>query len=122
MKLSGQVVRGQGFATMAFDLPTANLEFVEAISLEPGSYTGYTWVAGKRYDSVIYVGPRGSEKFETHLFDFSGDLYGQTLEVEPLSKISSHVSWESEEQMKAKVAADVQLARDYFAIQSSSVL
>ncbi|MDQ5952271.1 MAG: riboflavin kinase / adenylyltransferase [Patescibacteria group bacterium] len=122
MKLSGQVVRGQGFATMAFDLPTANLEFVEAVSLEPGSYTGYTWVAGTRYESVMYVGPRGSEKFETHLFAFSGDLYGQTLEVEPLKKISAHVSWESEEQMKQKVAADVQKARDYFATQSSSVL
>lgn len=121
MRLSGKVVRGQGFASIAFNLPTANLEFVEAISLEPGAYAGYAFLANKRFDAVIYVGPVGSEKFEVHLFDFSGDLYEQTLEVECLKLVGPHVPWESEEQMKTKVATDVQAVRDFFATPSSSV-
>jgi riboflavin kinase/FMN adenylyltransferase len=121
VKLSGQVVRGQGFAMLAFGLPTANLELVEAVTLEPGVYAAYSYVGSDRYNSVVYIGPQGSEKFEVHLFDFSGDLYEQTLEVEILTMVSQHVPWESEEQMKAKVAADVQKARDYFATPSSSV-
>ncbi len=114
MKLSGQVVRGQGFATLAFGIPTANLEFTDAVTLKPGAYAAYTYVGTERYASVAYTGPQGSEKFEVHLFDFSGDLYDQMLEIEVLKMVSPHVAWESEEQMKAKVVADVELAKAYF--------
>lgn len=120
MKVTGQVVRGQGFATLAFNLPTANLEFEEVISLETGSYTAYAWVGKDRYKAIVYIGPRGSEKFEVHLFEFSGDLYDRPLTVEVLEQVSGHVAWESEEQMKQKVASDVAKARDYFATRSSS--
>jgi riboflavin kinase/FMN adenylyltransferase len=71
-------------------------------------------VGKERYASVVYVGPQGCEKFETHLFEFDGEIYGRELEVEILTQVSGHVDWESEEQMKAKVANDVSLARDYF--------
>jgi riboflavin kinase/FMN adenylyltransferase len=121
MKFFGKVERGQGFATIAFGLPTANLVFDESIALEAGVYAGYGFVGKQRYNAVIYIGPQGSERFETHLFDFTGDLYDQILEVEILKLIGNHVPWESEEQMKTKVAADVQKARDYFATPSSSV-
>lgn len=120
MKLLGRVMKGQGFATLAFNLPTANLDFEEVLNLEPGVYAAYARVGRTRYPSVAYCGPQGSEKFEVHLFDFSGELYGQMLEVEVLDRVSGHVPWKSEEQMKAKVAADVQKARDYFATRSSS--
>lgn len=121
MKLTGKVIRGQGFATLAFGLPTANLDFDGAVTIEPGAYVGYAFVGKQRYNAVMYAGPQGAEKFEVHLFDFSGELYDQMLTVEVLHLISPHVPWKSEEQMKAKVAADVQKARDYFAIPSSSV-
>ncbi len=114
MRLTGRVVKGQGFASIAFNLPTANLEFDDVITLEAGTYAAYTYVGPVRYTSVVYVGPQGSEKFETHLFDFKDEVYGQELEVEILSKVSDHVAWETEEQMKAKVANDVKLAQDYF--------
>ncbi len=118
MRLSGTVIRGQGFATIAFGLPTANLEFDDVVNLEPGVYVGYAYVGQDRYAAVIYSGPQGSEKFEAHLFDYSGDLYGQNLEIETIKMISQHIPWESEEQMRAKVAADIQLARDYFSTAS----
>jgi len=118
MRLSGTVIRGQGFATIAFGLPTANLEFNEVVSLEPGVYVGYVYVGQARYAAVIYSGPQGSEKFETHLFDFSGDLYGQKLEIDTVKLISHHVPWETEEQMQTKVAADIQTAKDYFSTAS----
>ena len=118
MRLSGTVIRGQGFATIAFGLPTANLEFDDVVTLEPGVYVGYGYVGEARYPAVIYSGPQGSEKFEAHLFGFTGDLYGQTLEIETIKLISPYVAWESEEQMKAKVAADIQLAKAYFSTAS----
>ena len=116
MRFTGQVVKGQGFATLIFGLPTANLEFDEAITLGAGVYSGYTTVGQDRYPSVIYIGPQGSEKFEAHLFGFSGQLYGQTLDIEILKLVSQHVAWEDEDQMKTKVLKDVQLAREYFGL------
>lgn len=115
MKIVGTVVRGQGFAMLAFGLPTANLEIEAVVTLAPGVYVGYALAEGARYNSVIYIGPQGSEKFEVHLFGFTGELYGQSLEIEMGEMISPSVPWESEEQMKAKVAADVALAKAYFA-------
>ncbi len=115
MKLIGQVQRGQGFATLAFGLPTANLELTHAVTLAPGAYVAYTFIGHERYPSVAYIGPQASEKFEVHLFNFSGDLYDQQLEVEILKMVSAHVPWKSEEQMRVKVAADVALAKAYFA-------
>ena len=114
MKLSGKVIKGQGFATLAFGLPTANFEFSQAVNLEAGSYVGYVYVGSQRYNAVMYAGPQGTEKFEAHLFDFEGDLYEQVLKLEVLQLISPHVAWESEDQMKAKVWQDVALAKAYF--------
>lgn len=99
---------------MAFGLPTANLEVAKVIDVLPGTYVGKTKVGTECFNSVIYIGPQSSERAEVHLFGFFGDLYGQILEVEILQLVSSHIPWESEEQMKAKVANDVQLAEDYF--------
>ena len=114
MKFVGTVVKGEGFAMLAFGLPTANLDMEGAVSLAPGVYVGYAEVDQVRYNSVIYVGPQGSEKFEVHLFGFAGELYGEELEVEVGEMISQYVPWESEEQMKTKVAGDVALAKEFF--------
>lgn len=116
MKVVGKVVKGQGFATIAFGLPTANLEIDEMVNLSPGTYVGETSFKDRKYPSVIYVGPVGSDRVETHLFGFAGDLYEEILEIEVKKLIGPHVAWESEEQMKAKVANDVQLAKNYFQI------
>lgn len=116
MKLSGTVIKGAGFASLAFSLPTANVEFSHSIPLAAGVYVGYGVVGIVSFPAIIHVGQPGSEKFEAHLFGFSGDLYGQTIECEIVQQISPSIAWQSEEQMKAKVAADVALAKKYFGL------
>jgi riboflavin kinase / FMN adenylyltransferase len=116
MKLSGRVVKGQGFATLAFGLPTANIEFNKAIPVEAGTYVGQAWTAKGKYPAMMYAGPQASEKFEIHLFGFAGDLYGQTINCEIEQKISDSLPWQGEEHMKGKVMADLALAREYFGL------
>jgi riboflavin kinase / FMN adenylyltransferase len=60
-------------------------------------------VEGRRYDGVANFGRRpmfddGSVLLETFLFDFSGDLYGRSIDV-------AFISWIREEQVFASVAA-----------------
>jgi riboflavin kinase / FMN adenylyltransferase len=116
MKLSGVVVKGQGFASLAFGLPTANLEFNRSTPIEPGTYVGQVWTGVKQYPAIMYAGPAATEKFEVHLFGFTGDLYGQTLSFEIQDRISESVPWQGERHMHDKVLADVAKAKAYFGL------
>ena len=46
------------------------------------------------------------ENFEVHLFDFVGDLYGQTLRVALVDFIRPEMKFSGLEQLKAQIAAD----------------
>lgn len=73
--------------------PTANLALqLNESHLKPGVYLSQSWLEdqGHRYYSLTYFGPRYifGEKvnsFETYIYDFDQEIYGQTLHVELLS-------------------------------------
>jgi len=50
-------------------------------------------------------------RFEVHLFGFAGDLYGQELSVEFLTKLRGEMRFESLEALKAQLAQDAETAR-----------
>jgi len=90
--VSGRVVHGAHLGrTLGY--PTANLRFAGKAPALQGIYA--TWVHGvgeRPWPSVSSFGTRptvgGIEPLlEAHLFDFSGDLYGQRLEVEFVSRL-----------------------------------
>ncbi len=67
--------------------PTANLRLPENSVLKQGIYAVRVAVGTNVYNGVASYGRRptfdnGAPLFEVFLFDFSGDLYGQTLTVE----------------------------------------
>jgi len=69
--------------------PTANIHLPEKILLPGvGVYAAITYVEGVAYQSFLNIGYRptveGSvgKTVEVHIFDFSGDLYGQVIRTE----------------------------------------
>jgi riboflavin kinase / FMN adenylyltransferase len=67
--------------------PTANMRLPDDCRLRHGIYAVRASVGGRPVDGVASFGRRptfdnGAPLLETHLFDFSGDLYGQVLDVE----------------------------------------
>ncbi|UVF18751.1 bifunctional riboflavin kinase/FAD synthetase [Microvirga terrae] len=67
--------------------PTANMRLSDDCRLRHGIYAVRASVAGRPVDGVASFGRRptfdnGAPLLEVHLFDFSGDLYGQILDVE----------------------------------------
>ena len=52
---------------------------------------------------------------EVHLFDFDGDLYGERLSVEFMTKLRDEKKFESLDALKAAIAADQQAARSWHA-------
>jgi riboflavin kinase/FMN adenylyltransferase len=72
--------------------PTANLRLGADCRLRHGIYAVRAAVDGRIVDGVASFGRRptfdnGAPLLEVHLFDFSGDLYGKTLDVEFLGWI-----------------------------------
>ncbi len=110
----GNVIHGDGFAGEGYGIPTANVELTQKPDLAPGVYAGLAQFDERQFSCLICFDAERHNKFEVHLFDFTGDLYGKQLSVEVQSKLSDIVPWTGEEAMKKKVARDVALARAYF--------
>ncbi|MGB7251579.1 MAG: bifunctional riboflavin kinase/FAD synthetase [Phormidesmis sp.] len=114
--LTGRVVKGQQLGrTIGF--PTANLQIPEKKYLpRTGVYS--TWIYGitpEPLRGVMNIGNRPtvegqSLSVEVHLLDFSGDLYGQLLTVSLASFIRPEQKFDSLDELKAKIAADCQVA------------
>ena len=51
---------------------------------------------------------------ETHLFDFSGDLYGKQIRTAFYAYLRPERKFESADALRAAIASDAQRARDYF--------
>ena len=67
--------------------PTANLAVGEDLLLEDGVYRSRAAVAGRWYNAMSNLGRNPSvgeteRRLETHLFGFSGELYGRGLSFE----------------------------------------
>lgn len=86
----------------------------EAVQL-PRTVTPRT---GPVYGAMLNLGRRptfnGTElRCEAHLFDFSGDLYGQEVQVEFLHHLRREKTFAGLDALKAQLAADEQAARAY---------
>jgi riboflavin kinase/FMN adenylyltransferase len=102
--------------------PTAN-QYFPARSVVPayGVYAVRCTVDGKTYNGVANVGLRptvdGKQarvNCETHLFDYTGDLYGKVLCTAFYTYLRPERKFESADALRAAIASDAQRARAYF--------
>jgi riboflavin kinase/FMN adenylyltransferase len=111
-EVEGIVVQGEQLGRK-LGFPTANLDVPPERLLPPyGIYAGA--VLGHRAAVSIGVSPHyghGMQKVEAHLLDFDGDLYGQRLVVELWRHLRGELAFESEAQLVAAIAADVEATR-----------
>ncbi|HVZ00867.1 MAG TPA: bifunctional riboflavin kinase/FAD synthetase [Dongiaceae bacterium] len=100
--------------------PTANLHLGEFMQPRLGVYAVKAAVDSGHdlqwIDGVANLGRRptvaGEDlRFEVHLFDFSGDLYGKHLRVALLGFIRPEMKFSGLDQLKAQIAADCDTAR-----------
>ncbi|MGV3522579.1 MAG: bifunctional riboflavin kinase/FAD synthetase [Candidatus Sericytochromatia bacterium] len=120
--LQGEVIQGQGIAAKVLDVPTANLKLPADPKLLPpkGVYACEVLRAnGERYQGVMNVGLRptfdGSAlSAETYLFDFSGNLYGETLTVFFKAFLRGEQRFDGPLALKAQIQDDIAHARRVF--------
>jgi len=111
-RVEGQVEQGQRRGK-GLGFPTANLGSVHTLVPQDGVYAGVaTTASGARYGAAIHVGKNltfnaATKTVEVHLLGFSGDLYGQLLQVEFFQRLRSTEKFEGVDALTKQLHADV---------------
>ncbi len=115
--ISATVTDGQKLARR-LGFPTIN-QLLDPYSLIPrkGVYLTRASVGRKKYYGITNVGIRPTVKentlcAETHLFSFSGDLYGKQVRVEFLRFLRDEVAFSSVDELAKQVESDISIARE----------
>ena len=111
----GEVVHGDKRGRL-LGYPTANMILPKETTLAHGIYAVRMAVDGVVHDGVASFGRRptfddGAPRLETFLFDFSGDLYGKTVDVEFCGFIRGEEKFESVEALIARMDGDSATAK-----------
>ncbi len=115
--LNGTVVVGdQRGRTLGF--PTANIDVYPGL-LWPGDGIYATWahIGGKRHLSATSIGVRPTfgltqRLVEVYIMDFSGDLYGQHMNVEFVQKVRNQETFADIDALISRIEQDVVESRE----------
>ncbi|GGB54886.1 riboflavin biosynthesis protein RibF [Deinococcus soli (ex Cha et al. 2016)] len=112
----GVVVQGDRLGR-TIGWPTANIRVPDGKALPLGVFAVVAVGDHGRWHGMANVGFRPTvngqdRRFEVHLFDFSGDLYGQEVQVKFFTHLRGEQKFSGLDELKAQIARDAQAARD----------
>jgi riboflavin kinase/FMN adenylyltransferase len=110
MSFSGIVIHGKELGR-TIGYPTAN------IALGAGTVADGVYALRISFDGSDYLGVgtyrESISLFEAHLFDFSGDLYDQTLTIEILGRVRDNQKFDSLDELKVQIQKDATMAKTF---------
>ncbi|MGX1740775.1 bifunctional riboflavin kinase/FAD synthetase [Bosea sp. NPDC055353] len=100
--------------------PTANMQLARDCRLRHGIYAVRMKIDGTWHDGVASFGRRptfddGAPRLETFVFDFSGDLYGERVDVAFVDWLRGEERFDTLEALIVQMDADSARARDILA-------
>lgn len=115
--IEAEVIHGKKIGR-ALGFPTANMSMVGYESVERGVYLSRVEIDGRSYKAMSNVGIRpsvgGKELLlETHVLDFSGDLYGRKLCITLVEKIRDEKRFSSIGDLKEQLMRDYEYIRNH---------
>ena len=114
--IEGEVVHGDKRGR-TIGVPTANVRLGDYMRPAYGVYATRTHLPdGRVIDGVANLGVRPMFEIEqplleVWLFDFSGDLYGQTVETELIALLRGEMNFDSLDALKVQIDADAAAAK-----------
>ena len=121
-EIGGEVIKGEkrgkslGFATSNLDVDP------EVINIKPGVYACRANVSGKTYSAVTNIGYRPTfgedlkaPRIEAHLLDFSGDLYGNWVDLVFIDRLRDEMKFSQVSDLVEQISSDVEQAREILA-------
>ncbi|MGX1025235.1 bifunctional riboflavin kinase/FAD synthetase [Psychroflexus sp. MBR-150] len=118
--LTGKVVKGRQLGK-SLGYPTANLYIEENYKIIPkeGVYVVCAEIDSKPYFGMMNIGHNPTiakdnrKSVETYFFDFEGNLYGKTLEIQLLKRIRDERKFDSLAALKAAMQKDKAFSINY---------
>ena len=118
--LAAKVVKGDKLGHQ-LGFPTANLDPTGLVLPPNGVYAAHVTVCGKTHRAVLNIGhrptvsqPTPQLRAEVHLLGFSGELYGEEMEVTFAARLRDEKKFASLEELKAQIVRDIAAARARF--------
>lgn len=104
--------------------PTANMRLDESCRLAHGIYAVRARIDGTEHPAVASFGRRptfddGAPLLETFVFDFSGDLYGQTIEIAFVAYLRGEDKFDSLDALIRQMDDDSRRARGVLSVQAA---
>jgi len=117
--VQGSVVRGDARG-QGLGFPTANIDPQNRVIPCRGVYVSAILIDKQWRQSVTNVGVRptfgdtAQSSIETHVLDWSDDLYGRTVRVRFLHRLRDEKKFSSIDELKSQIERDVARAGRYF--------
>lgn len=117
--LNGTVITGDQRG-QAMGCRTANLQLPSGRIIPPdGVYVTKLKWNGQSFNSISYIGTRptfgqGERLLEVHVLDEDCALYGEEVQVDFLQYVRGDEVFPSSEALSARIALDIEVARDVF--------
>ncbi len=109
-KIAGAVVRGRGLGKR-WGFPTANL-VLDDPAVADGVYAVRVRIDGTEKNGVANAGSRptvsesGERFLEVYLFDFEGDIYGKSIDVELVAYLRPEQKFASIDALRRQIERD----------------
>lgn len=118
--VSGETSVGKGLGhTIGFATANISGEFLKVLP-KRGVYVTKTHLNGEEYLSMTNVGVNptveniDAPKVETHLIDFAGEMYGESIKVEFIDFIRDEKKFDSIDELKSQLECDRKHVIKYF--------
>jgi riboflavin kinase/FMN adenylyltransferase len=127
--LCGRIIKGRGVGRQ-LGVPTANLDVAGLVLPPSGVYAARAFVLGRSHAAAVNIGSRPTLapqeshssyssyssvaplfQVEAHLLDFTGDLYGEELELAFLKKLRAEQKFASLPALREQILRDIARAR-----------
>ncbi len=123
LTVKGLVEGGLGKARSS-GYPTANLILSQPLGIPEGIYCALTTILGDAtpVPSIVFYGvPHAiagvnEPRFEVHLLEKDGNLYGQELTVRLVAFVRENKKFEDTRRLQSAIEQDVRTVREYFNI------
>ena len=115
--IRGEVIKGRQLGAQ-LGFPTCNIPLHRRKIPLHGVYACTVEINNKDYAAAVNIGYRptveesGAALLEVHLLDFSGDLYGEILQVIFHHKVRDEMKFDGVDELKKQIGNDVKAVRE----------
>ncbi|MBQ9691064.1 MAG: riboflavin biosynthesis protein RibF [Eggerthellaceae bacterium] len=116
-QFSGEVIAGRGEGK-EFGIRTANIRLApELQALREGVYASWVFFEGSAYKAAVNIGYAASfenaaANCEIHIIDFSFDIYGKTLTVQPELFLRDQRIFKNNEELISVITQDIATTKE----------